>query len=131
MFKAEEYLYNETDVYTTESITALKNAYIDIQHVYVTATTDDECDLARQKLMDAIACFQKANNLIGDIDGDVDVDGVVSIMDATVIQRHLANISQIDEKNIARADIDKDGNITVMDATEIQLFLAHIDGALS
>ena len=52
-------------------------------------------------------------------------------MDATVIQRHLANISQIDEKNIARADIDKDGNITVMDATEIQLFLAHIDGALS
>ncbi len=58
--------------------------------------------------------------------GDVDLDGVVSIMDATAIQLHLANISTIEEDILIYADTDKDEVVSIMDATSIQLSLAQL-----
>ncbi len=58
--------------------------------------------------------------------GDVDNDGNVTVMDATVIQRSLASmIILTDEQRIA-ADVDKSGDVNVIDATTIQKFIAGI-----
>ncbi len=59
--------------------------------------------------------------------GDTDLDGVVSVMDATEIQLVLAlTKSWVSEDANANADFDKDGVVSVMDATEIQLVLAGL-----
>lgn len=57
--------------------------------------------------------------------GDVDGDGEVTIIDATAIQRHLANIpvAAFSEK---AADTDEDGKVTIIDATTIQRYLAQL-----
>ncbi len=58
--------------------------------------------------------------------GDVDVDGVVAVIDATLIQRYLAQYSA-DELDLISADVDTDSDVTVMDATYIQRYLAEQD----
>ncbi|MBE6824217.1 MAG: hypothetical protein E7513_02605 [Ruminococcaceae bacterium] len=58
--------------------------------------------------------------------GDVNNDGKISVMDATYIQRYLADI----EKNIYKetiSDFDRDGDVTIIDATAIQRKLAQLD----
>ena len=57
--------------------------------------------------------------------GDADGDGHVTIMDATVIQRRLAEIPtpSFDER---AADVDGDG-LNITDATQIQRYLAEFD----
>ena len=57
--------------------------------------------------------------------GDADGDGEVTIADATVIQRTLANIPTpyIDKK---AADVDGDG-MNITDATNIQRYLAQFE----
>lgn len=58
--------------------------------------------------------------------GDVDNDGVLSVMDATAIQMHLAQIIPLADEQISKGDADGDGVVSVMDATEIQLFKAQL-----
>lgn len=61
-----------------------------------------------------------------DILGDVNNDGIVSIMDATLIQCYLADLTDADEIDVSLADVDGDSRISVIDATSIQLLLAQI-----
>lgn len=58
--------------------------------------------------------------------GDVDGDERVTIIDATFIQRHLAQLETIDEDRLTCADTDKDGEISIVDATMIERFLAQV-----
>lgn len=58
--------------------------------------------------------------------GDVDGDGEVSIIDATAVQLHVAQLQQISDDLAMYGDTDDDGDISVMDATEIQLFIAAL-----
>lgn len=58
--------------------------------------------------------------------GDVDGDDKVSVMDATMVQRHIAHLTTISDDRLSCADTDKDGNITIMDATIIQRFVAQL-----
>ena len=58
--------------------------------------------------------------------GDVDGDGEVTIMDATLVQRHVAKRSAIAENKLVCADADKDSTIEIMDATMIQRFVAQL-----
>ena len=57
--------------------------------------------------------------------GDVDNDDNVTILDATAIQRFLANVPNdyFEEK---AADADEDGVIGILDVTEIQRYLAKL-----
>ncbi len=59
--------------------------------------------------------------------GDVDMDGHFSIMDATEIQMHIAEIFTLSEKALELADYDGSGEVTVLDATAIQRKLARLD----
>lgn len=59
--------------------------------------------------------------------GDVDRDKALTIVDATCIQKWLAEIIGDDDLDLSVADVDKDGNITIMDATQIQRILAGMD----
>lgn len=58
--------------------------------------------------------------------GDADADGSVTVLDATRIQRYLADIVSASELDRSSADADRDGKITVMDPTRIQRYLAGI-----
>lgn len=61
----------------------------------------------------------------GMILGDADNDGEVTILDATVIQRHIAELST-ESYNEAASDADQDGMVTIMDATSIQRHIAEL-----
>ena len=57
--------------------------------------------------------------------GNVDGDGEVTILDATCLQRVLAEFSVVNYVEAA-ADADGDGEITILDATSIQRFVAEL-----
>ena len=59
--------------------------------------------------------------------GDADGDGTVTIMDATLIQRHLVQLSPfIEEENMAAAIVSGEDELSIVDATLIQRFLLGI-----
>ena len=57
--------------------------------------------------------------------GDADGNGEITILDATAIRRHLAEIG-LKSYDEAAADTDEDGNVTILDATQIQRHLAEL-----
>ena len=59
--------------------------------------------------------------------GDVDGDGNVSTIDATLMQRYLASVAYPAGCNFAHGDVDGDGTITILDVTYIMRYLASID----
>lgn len=58
--------------------------------------------------------------------GDVNGDGEITITDATIIQRHVAKITELTDGALSSADVSKDGQVAVIDATMIQRFVAKI-----
>lgn len=65
--------------------------------------------------------YQKKSALIGDVNGD----GEVSIIDATLIQRHLAQLVFLEDEQLIFADTTGDGEVDITDATQIQRYLAY------
>lgn len=58
--------------------------------------------------------------------GDTDQDGRVTVLDATSVQKHLANIRKLSGRGLKAADSDQDNVVSVIDATKIQKHLANI-----
>ena len=71
-------------------------------------------------ILSAVISVSAANTYIR---GDVDSNGDVTIIDATLIQRKLASL-QVGSFNEKAADADNDGSVTILDATAIQRYLA-------
>ncbi len=68
--------------------------------------------------------------------GDVNSDGVITIEDATLLQRHLAEflndnndplIDETDDAWFYRADANKDGKLNIKDVTAIQRHVAELE----
>ena len=59
----------------------------------------------------------------GSLLGDVDGDGAVDVVDATLIQRYIAEMIELNAGQLKAADVDGDGEVTVLDATWIQRYL--------
>ena len=59
--------------------------------------------------------------------GDADLDGSVTVLDATRVQRYLADMTTLSDEAKPAADADEDGDVTIMDATAIQRWLADMD----
>ncbi len=58
--------------------------------------------------------------------GDVNRDGKLNIRDATLIQKFLAKISELDDEQVKLADYQTDGKVNIKDATRIQKKLANL-----
>ena len=57
--------------------------------------------------------------------GDVDLNSLLSIDDATIVQRYLAEYEDLDPNRYSIADFDGDGIVTIFDVTAIQVKLAE------
>ena len=58
--------------------------------------------------------------------GDVNGDGSVTIDDATLVQKAVAELAELDAKQQKAADVNGDGDVTIDDATLIQKYVAEI-----
>ncbi|MBQ2825152.1 MAG: leucine-rich repeat protein [Clostridia bacterium] len=58
--------------------------------------------------------------------GDVNGDGKISVQDATAIQKHLANLIDLEQIQKDAADVAGTPSLTIGDATAIQKYLAGI-----
>ena len=58
--------------------------------------------------------------------GDVNKDGVISINDATDIQRYLVGYINFTRDMLILSDVDDDNDVSIMDATSVQMYLAHL-----
>ncbi|MGN0504697.1 MAG: InlB B-repeat-containing protein [Ruminococcus sp.] len=56
--------------------------------------------------------------------GDVNMDGAISIPDATEVQKSVAGLVSLTDYQRKLADVNKDGKTSVTDATQIQKFIA-------
>ena len=61
--------------------------------------------------------------LIGDVSGD----GVITVADATLVQKHLVKVEELTGDNLTAADVDKSGVVNVKDATYIQMYIVGIN----
>ncbi len=59
--------------------------------------------------------------------GDVDNDGKITVVDATVLQRHLASIKKLDDEHLKRGDYNYDTKTTILDVTFLQRYLASMN----
>ena len=61
------------------------------------------------------------------LNGDVDLDGDITVIDATTVQKYIVKLEQLDNTQLCNADCDGDGDITVADATKIQKIVVGIN----
>lgn len=59
--------------------------------------------------------------------GDVDNNGKVNVKDATLIQKYVAKISTLTQRDLLSADVTADGKVNIKDATAIQKYIAKIE----
>ncbi len=59
--------------------------------------------------------------------GDVDGDGDITIVDATLIQKHIVQLETLSADKQILADVDNDNTISVVDATLIQKYIVQLD----
>ncbi len=86
-------------------------------------------DTFNEQYDDVKLAFDECNviNTSCKLKGDVDGNNVISIMDATAIQKYLADINELDDSAKKLADFNGDNTINVVDATDIQKRLANIE----
>lgn len=58
--------------------------------------------------------------------GDINGDGVISIADATELQKHLVGLVTLSDEQLAVADTNGDGSVSVADATQIQKYITQL-----
>lgn len=125
LIEKADYAFDREIRYTEESYQAFSAALTTARVNYHYGQTQSEVDKAANDLDLAI------NNLVPKysdiIIGDVDDDKVVSITDATHIQRQLARLEDFSEKQEISADYNDDTNIAILDVTLIQRMLAKLD----
>lgn len=60
--------------------------------------------------------------------GDADSDGIITIVDATTVQKYIVSLIDPTAVDQQIADVDGDGIVTIMDATAIQKYIVGLDG---
>ena len=58
--------------------------------------------------------------------GDVDGNGIITVADATLVQKHAAEMIELEGSALAAADTNHDGIVSVADATLIQQYAAEM-----
>lgn len=71
--------------------------------------------------VDVLSCGEEPKKLCGDVDGN----GIISIQDATEIQKYIASLVDFTPAQLLLADYNGDGVVNVSDATAIQRTLVN------
>ncbi|MBQ2688367.1 MAG: peptidoglycan-binding protein [Clostridia bacterium] len=59
--------------------------------------------------------------------GDADLNRSINVKDATIIQKYLANLAELEKYSMKVSDVNSDGKVNIKDATAIQKYCAKID----
>ena len=98
--------------------------YEDVKQITYDKVVSCKMDIyTREKV---IAAVEKSLGISSEfyVPGDVNLDGQVTVTDATLIQKHLAGLNEFDrDKQLELADVNCDGTISIIDATKIQCIL--------
>ena len=57
---------------------------------------------------------------------DVNMDGVINVVDATLVQKHIVGLEEFDDYTFKIADTNGDGTISIIDATNIQKKIVNL-----
>ena len=112
------YTSSNTNVATVSSSGVVTGVNAGTATITVTATGNNNYNEASK----TFTIFVKSSHLLGDVNND----GIVSIADATTLQKYLANIVDFDDEQLAVADTNGDGSVSIADATQIQKYLAQL-----
>ena len=66
------------------------------------------------------------DTLVGLTCGDTDLNGYISVTDATFVQKYVAGIEDFDKLQLFNSDVNDDGEISVVDATLIQKYIVGL-----
>lgn len=114
------------------------SVYLDTQYLtlgYVKGNKLNQASVVNNsKVCDVtgIAGFEKVSVnastvFVGDVTlGDVNMDGDITVIDATEVQKYVAQLVAFTNDQFTAADVDHDGTITVKDATTIQKFVVDL-----
>lgn len=103
----------EEDVVTEIAVTATA------KHVATVSTYPDG-------IATETATFYVVKNTPEYLYGDADLDGIVTVMDATLIQQYCALLEDLSATSLLTADANGNGTVSVMDATHVQRFVADL-----
>ena len=67
------------------------------------------------------------DTLVGLTCGDTDLSGYISVTDATLVQKYVVGIEDLDKLQLFNSDVNNDGEISVVDATLIQKHIVGLD----
>ena len=114
------------------------SVYLDTQYLtlgYVKGNKLNQASVVNNsKVCDVtgIAGFEKVSvnastAFVGDVTlGDVNMDGDITVIDATEVQKYVAQLVAFTNDQFTAADVDHDSTITVKDATTIQKFVVNL-----
>lgn len=114
---------SSNQVYTTSALKSLNRKYV---------TPANASGFYQAGVTNVVYLYTEKDEPIinpgdGILIGDADLDDEVTIFDATAIQRHLAGMEELsDKQKQAAAPCDSDNEITIFDVTYIQRFLADM-----
>ncbi|MBQ2971191.1 MAG: dockerin type I repeat-containing protein [Ruminococcus sp.] len=120
--------YYEESEYYTDAYALTENGILGFT---IEKMTDDEGEVVGYTICAlGLDCFVEAQQDAEFILGDVNGDGEVTVVDATIVQRYVAKSSELDDNAFACADVNGDGDVSVVDATVIQRHVAKIEAIL-
>lgn len=118
-----DYYFERKERYTEDSFYTFRMVYNGALPTYYYSVNQEDIDAVRDELLAAIGALELKYN---DKHGDADLDGDVSIFDATHIQRALADFFEPSERERVAADIDDSGTMDIYDVICIQRLLAEL-----
>lgn len=110
------YSSSNNDVATVNSSGVVTGISAGTATITVTAAGNSNYNSASK----TITIFVKKSYMMGDIN----LDGTVNIDDVTLIQKYIANISELDSEQLKAADVTGDNDVSIDDVTAIQKYLA-------
>ena len=100
----------------------------EITEITFTATAKHVTTVSTDKdaIADVSATYYVVKGAPTLIYGDTDLNGTVSVMDATLIQKYSAYLIDLNDYQLQSADANGNGSVTLMDVTHIQRYIAQL-----
>ena len=110
---------------TTANQSTEKIQKVPVSNVTVSGSTTDVDPTGGELAINNIL-FSGTKTATENLLGDADLDSKITVMDATLVQRHVAKDVILTDTAFTLADVDSDKKLTVMDATQIQRYVAKM-----